>query len=333
MIPRAVSADPAGVAPSDADDAAAKASGARLAAVDAFLSYVAHERQLSPHTVSAYADDLHEAEAFLGRYYGDPDWSWRGLDRLAIRSFMGDCVSRRALSRRTVARKLSALRSFFRFLSEEDLADANPARTVRTPKRERRLPGHLTREQIEQVFADAEMRAESGGFHALRNLAVMELFYSSGLRVSELQGLNVADLDLVTELARVMGKGRKERIVPIGRTAIRALRGYYEARERVLETATRGERRAVFLSQTGRRLSVRQVQNVVGTFLDGVAGETGLSTHSLRHTFATHLLDAGADLLAVKELLGHASLSTTQIYTHTSRERLKKVYRNAHPRA
>ena len=310
-----------------------EAARERREALRAFLRFVAHERQLSPRTVEAYTEDLAEFEAFLARYYGDPEWSWRGVDRLAIRSFMGDCVSRRGLSRSTVARKLSAVRSFYRFLHVEGGVSANPARSVRSPKRERTLPGFLTREQIDQLFRDAEARAEGGSFHALRNLAIVELFYGAGIRLSELQGLSTADVDVVSERLRVLGKGRKERIVPLGRAALRALRAYDEARERVMEHAARPDRRAVFVSQTGRRLSARQVQNVVGAFLSGIADEAGVSTHSLRHTFATHMLDGGADLLAVKELLGHASLSTTQIYTHTSRERLKKVYRQAHPRA
>jgi integrase/recombinase XerC len=204
---------------------------------------------------------------------------------------------------------------------------------VRTPKRARSLPGFLTREQMERVFETAQARAAEGGFPGRRNLAIVELFYSAGLRVSELQALDVEHLDLLSERVRVMGKGRKERIVPVGRAALAALRAYYAARDPVLEAAPRPDGRAVFLGRTGRRLSVRQIQNVVTSFLRDVAGETGLSTHSLRHTFATHMLDAGADLLAVKELLGHASLSTTQIYTHTSKERLRRVYRLAHPRA
>jgi integrase/recombinase XerC len=301
--------------------------------VEAFLRYVAHERQLSPRTVEEYAHDLAEFRAFLDRYYAAPEWTWAGVDRLAIRSFMGDCATRRGLARASIARKLSAVRSFYRFLHVEGRVAANPARAVRTPRRERTLPGFLTREQIEDAFRQAEARAEGGSFLALRNLAIVELFYATGIRLSELQGLDVSRLDLVSERVRVMGKGRKERIVPLGRTAIRALRGYYDERERVLAAAARPDPRAVFVGRTGRRLSARQVQNVVGDFLSGIADEAGVSTHSLRHTFATHMLDAGADLMAVKELLGHASLSTTQIYTHTSKERLKRVYRQAHPRA
>jgi len=320
-------------AAASSDDALSEIALRRHGELEAFLRYVAHERQLSPQTVRAYTDDLAEFETFLNRYYGSPDWSWAGVDRLSIRSFLGD-LANRGLAKSSIGRKLSAVRSYYRFLHVEERVDANPARTVRTPKRDRTLPAFLTREEMDAVLATAEVRAMEGGFHGMRNFAIVELFYGTGMRLSELQGLNVPDLDVVADRARVLGKGRKERIVPLGSKAVRALRNYYAARDRVLAQAgTRGDRRAVFIGQTGKRLTVRQVQNVVGGFLKAVSDETGLSTHSLRHTFATHMLDAGADLMAVKELLGHASLSTTSIYTHTSRERLKRVYRQAHPRA
>jgi len=311
----------------------AGAEARRGGELDEFLRYVAHERQLSPQTLRAYADDLREFQEFLDRYYGAPEWGWGGIDRLAIRSWMGDCATRRGLARSSIARKLSAVRSFYRFLHVEERVDANPARAVRTPKRDRTLPGFLTRDQMDAVFRHAEALSAGGGFRALRNQAIVELFYSAGLRLSELQGLDLANVDVVGDQVRVMGKGRKERIVPLGQPAVRALRAYYVERERIVGGAPRPDPRAVFVGQTGRRLTVRQVQNIVNEFLRGIADEQGLSTHSLRHTFATHMLDAGADLLAVKELLGHASLSTTQIYTHTSKERLKRVYRQAHPRA
>jgi integrase/recombinase XerC len=301
--------------------------------VEEYLSHIENERQLSPRTVRAYRDDLAELVHFLSVYYGGEAWTWGGVDRLAIRSFMGDCLDRRGLSKRTVARKLSSVRSLFRFLHLEEVIDANPARSLRSPKKERTLPGFLTREQIAAIFRSAEGRALDGGLLPLRNLAIVELFYSTGLRVSELQGLNTGDLDIVSERVRVMGKGRKERIVPVGRMALAALRRYYPRREEVLGRSERGDRRAIFLSQSGRRLSVRQIQKVMDAFLAEIAEGAGLSTHSLRHTFATHLLDSGADLMAVKEMLGHASLGTTQIYTHTSKERLQRIYRQAHPRA
>ena len=325
--PKSASAGAAEAAAEEVADAALRPE------TEEFLRHVEHERQLSPRTLQAYRGDLAEVERFLTTYYGAPDWTWGGVDRLAIRSFMGDCASRRSLAKRSIARKLSALRSMYRFLHQEEWVDANPARSVRSPKKERTLPGFLTREQVERLFNNAEARAMEGGFHALRNLAIVELFYSTGIRISELQGLNTADVDVVSERVRVLGKGRKERIVPIGSMAVTAIRRYEPRRDEVVRGSERGDRRAMFVGQSGRRLSTRQIHNVVCGFLDQVSEDAGLSTHSLRHSFATHLLDAGADLLAVKELLGHASLSTTQIYTHTSKERLKRVYRQAHPRA
>lgn len=297
-----------------------------------FVRNLADGRQLSPHTVAAYRRDLDEFDAFLARYYGEEEWTWGGVDRLALRAFLAD-LSRRELSRRTIARKLSAVRSFFRWLHREELIEANPARAVRSPKIERHLPGWLSRGDVERVLQLAENRAAEGGFRGARDLAIVETFYASGMRLSELQSLDVQDLDLIGDQARVRGKGRKERIVPLGRHAVTALRRYELRRAEVLARCPGGDRRAVFISERGRRLSTRQIQNIVRSFLDAVAEDAGLSTHSLRHTFATHLLDAGADLMAVKELLGHASLSTTRIYTHTSKERLKRVYDQAHPRA
>jgi integrase/recombinase XerC len=324
-----------GEAVAELESAAASASRgeSRTRELRDFLVHLAHERQLSPRTVVAYTADLEELEKFLGSYYGTPDWSWPSVDRLAIRSFMGDCMGRRGLSKRTIARKLSAVRTFFRFLHLEELVEANPARTVRAPKRERTLPAFLTRDQIDSLFHAAEGRALDGGFLGVRNHAILELFYSSGLRLSELQGLNSSQLDLVSERVKVLGKGRKERIVPLGGAAVRALRRYEPRRDEVVSGTAGADRRAFFLNQSGKRLSTRQIQKIVTKFLDQVSEDSDLSTHSLRHSFATHLMDAGADLIAVKELLGHASLSTTQVYTHTSTERLKKVYRQAHPRA
>lgn len=297
-----------------------------------FIRHLADGRQLSSHTVVAYRRDLTEFAAFLARYYGGEEWTWGGVDRLALRAFLAD-MSRRGLSRRTIARKLSAVRSFFRWLHREEVVEANPARAVRSPKLERHLPGWLSRGDMERVLQLAENRAAEGGFRGARDLAIVETFYSTGMRLSELQGLDMQDLDLLGDQAQVRGKGRKERIVPLGRHAVTALRRYELRRAEVLARCVGGDRRAVFISERGQRLSVRQIQNIVRSFLDAVAEEAGLSTHSLRHTFATHLLDAGADLMAVKELLGHASLSTTRIYTHTSKERLKRVYNQAHPRA
>ncbi len=298
-----------------------------------FIRHIEAERQLSPRTVEAYRRDVAEFTTFVGGFLGRSDWGWGDVDRLAMRGFLGDAVGRRGLSRRSVARKLSSVRALYRFLRLEEWVEANPTQAVRAPRRERRLPGFLTRAQMDDVFSLEEVRGADGGFHGMRNLALIETLYSAGLRVSEVASLDIRDVDLVAETVRVLGKGRKERIVPLGGKAITALRRYLEERERLAAAVERPDRRALFLSQRGRRLSIRQIQNVVRQMLDRVAEGSGRSVHSLRHSFATHLLDAGADLMAVKELLGHASLSTTQIYTHTSKERLKRVYRQAHPRA
>ena len=296
--------------------------------IDEFLRELADGRQLSAHTVAAYRRDLGELTGFLETYFQSDEWEWSRVDRNALRRFLGHLANQR-LARRTIARRLSAVRSFFRFLHREDLVEANPARTVRSPKLERSLPQWLSRGDAEKVFAVAENRAAEGTLRGVRDLAIMELFYATGMRLSELHGLDLDDVDLIGEQVKVRGKGRKERIIPLGAASVAALRRYQIRRS---EVAGRGER-AIFLNQTGKRLSRRQIQEIVRKAVEAGAHEAGVSPHALRHSFATHLLDAGADLLAVKELLGHASLSTTSIYTHTSKERLKKVYAQAHPRA
>jgi integrase/recombinase XerC len=252
------------------------------------------------------------------------------VDRLGLRGFLGD-MQRRGLSKRSAARALSAVRSLFRYLQEHHGVQNNVAKAARVPKLDRRLPTYLEREQTERLFAWAEERAKLDEFQPVRDLAMLELFYSTGMRLSELAGLSLESVDLLADQARVRGKGRKERIVPIGSRAVLALRRYLNRREDVARLPG-GDRRALFLSRRGKRLGARSVQLAMHRMFDAVGGDD-LRVHSLRHTFATHMLDAGADLRAVQELLGHASLSTTQIYTHTSVERLKKVYNQAHPRA
>lgn len=304
---------------------------ARSPHVGRFLRNAAEGRQLSPHTVAAYARDLDELLDFLGRHmtYG---WSWGDIRRADLRAFTAE-LSRRGLARRTIARKLSAARSFFRFLHRDGIIAANPARSLRAPKLDRTLPSWLSEADVQRLFTAVEARASEGGFLAARDHAMVEVLYSSGLRLAELGGLDLPDVDLIADQVKVVGKGSKERIVPLGSAAVRALRRYEMRRREVLASCPEGDRDALFVSGNGRRLSHRRIQQVVRSFLDEVAEGAGLSTHSLRHSFATHLLDAGADLMAVKELLGHSSLSTTRIYTHTSTERLKRVYDAAHPRA
>ncbi len=295
-----------------------------------YLRHIEDGRQLSPNTVAAYRRDLDQFRTWVGTQHSD--WKWADLDRLDLRSFLGH-LNRRGLARRTISRKLSAIRTFYRWLHREGVVDANPARTVRSPKLDRKLPAWLSRSDVDRMFVLVENRAAEGGFRGARDLAILETFYATGMRVSELQGLDTRDADLVGDQVKVRGKGRKERIVPLGSAAVRALRRYEPRRLEILRMCDRPDRDALFISESGRRLGIRRIQDIVREYLDAVADAGELSTHSLRHSFATHLLDAGADLMAVKELLGHESLSTTRIYTHTSKEHLKKVYRKAHPRA
>jgi integrase/recombinase XerC len=299
-----------------------------------FLISLERERDYSAHTVRAYRRDLAGFAAFLAARAGGGAWGWDRVDRLTIRGYLG-ALARRGVSKRSAARALSAVRSFYRYMHRNELVALNPASGVASPKLEKYLPGWLDRVQIDLLFQMAETRAWDGRFEAVRNLAILELFYSTGMRLSELAGIDLPDLDLVAQQVKVRGKGKKERILPIGDHATLALRNYETKRDDLLRqrSGIRRDRSAFFLGRSGKRLGVRAVQLAVGRLLDEVDQGAGLSVHSLRHTFATHLLDAGADLRAVQELLGHASISTTQIYTHTSIERLKQVYRTAHPRA
>ena len=328
------------------------------AEVEDFLRWLAAERNDSPNTVKAYGRDVAAFESFLDGFYGGPGWTWAGVDRLAMRGFLAE-GSRRGWAKRSIARALSAVRAFYRFLNLHHGVEVNPARAASTPKLEKKLPAYLDRGAMDRLFALAEERAGANTFRSERDRAILELFYSTGMRLSELVGLDLDDLDLVSDQVRVRGKGRKERILPVGRLAVTSLRNYYLRRDEVLSGSKGPGRRAVaaaerparaggakkagvaeatssgavFMSERGRRLTPRAVQAAVRRLLDAVSEGRKVTTHSLRHSFATHLLDAGADLRAVQELLGHASLSTTQIYTHTSVERLKQVYHQAHTRA
>ena len=281
--------------------------------LQAFLLHLEKEKQSSPHTVTAYRGDLEAFTEFCNRHYGE--WTWSSVDRTGLRGVLGE-LQRRGLSR---------------WLQLHHDVPAGMPRGARVPRIDKRLPTHMDRQTMDALFAWAEERAGGGDFIAARDLAMLELFYSTGMRLSELAGLDLGALDLLSDQVKVRGKGRKERIVPVGSRAVRALRNYLRLRERV--PRDRGEDlAAVFVSVRGRRLSSRAVQRQMHRLFDAVGAE-GVRVHSLRHTVATHLLDAGADLRAVQELLGHASLTTTQIYTHTSVERLKRVYKQAHPRA
>jgi integrase/recombinase XerC len=300
----------------------------RRSEVTEYLMHLEKERDASPHTVKAYTRDLDAFTDFCDRHYGA--WDWTTVDRLGLRGFLGE-MQRRGLSKRSAARALSAVRSLYRFLQEHHGVPNNITRAAKVPKLDKRLPSYLDRSQAQSLFDWAESRAAGDELGPTRDLNILELFYSTGIRLSELSGMNVEDLDLLSDQVKVRGKGRKERIVPVGSRAVLALRRYLNLRESLIGRV-RGDRRALFVSHRGKRLAPRSIQRIVHSMFDAIGGD-GLRVHSLRHTFATHMLDAGADLRAVQELLGHASLSTTQVYTHTSVERLKKVYNRAHPRA
>lgn len=292
---------------------------------DDFVRYAEAERRLSPNTVDGYRRDLDQFAEFLDGYHASRDWRWAALDRVAIRSFLG-ALEGRGLRRASIQRKLAAIRAFYAFLHRTDRIVANPARLVRAPRRERPLPGFLTEEAAATLFDGIAECAEAGGTAIeLRRWALLELLYSCGIRLAEVHGLDRNTVDLMAGQVRVTGKGGVERIVPLGRPASTAVRAYLETRPEV-------ETDALFLSSRGSRLSRRQIQRDVTRVLGSVADGERLSAHSLRHTFATHLLNRGADLVSVKEMLGHASLTTTRIYTHTSIERLKRVHAQAHPR-
>lgn len=295
-----------------------------------FLTHLAKARDRSPHTVNAYRRDLDAFVAFLDRRHDGRTWQFATVDRLTIRTFLGE-LERSGLTRRSAARTLSAVRSFYRWLHVHHDIDTAAIRAAKMPRLEKRLPTYLLAEQVDQLFAHAETLAAENDPEAVRDLAMLELFYSSGLRLSELRDLDLARLDLLGDQVKVTGKGHKERIVPVGRRATLALRRWITLRE-PLARREGADRTAVFVGRTGKRLAPVTIQRRMHRLYDAI-GADGMRTHSMRHTFATHLLDAGADLRAVQELLGHASLSTTQVYTHTSVERLKEVYRKAHPRA
>lgn len=316
-----------------AESTTGDAPPATPALIAEWLTYLQKERQMSAHTVIAYTSDLARFTEYLGARAQGAGWDWGTVDRNTIRGFLG-FLAREGLERRSIARTLSAVRGFYRYLHRDEHVSSNPARSVRTPKIGRHLPAHLDAGTMQTLMDSASIRAQGGAFNDVRNLAMLELFYATGMRLSELHSLNREDLDLVSLRVKVRGKGRKERILPFGAPARLALINYESRRhELVHRIGPTAERGAWFLNPRARRLSRRGIQLAMTGLMSRVDAPDGASVHALRHTFATHLLDAGAELRAVQELLGHASVSTTQIYTHTSVERLKAAYAKAHPRA
>lgn len=285
--------------------------------IDKFIRYLEIERNYSAHTVLNYKLDLEDFREFSqGR-------ELEKIDYLFLRQYLG-LLKEKGLSTRTVGRKLSALRSFFKFLAREGYLKVNPILILSSPKLDKHLPSFMTEPETAKLIESAFAKDENDE-RGLRDRAMMEAFYSTGMRISELVGLNTEDIDFISGIIKVMGKGRKERIVPVGEAALSAIRKYLDRRKK--------KNQALFLNKNGKRITARGVRGVVGKYIRLTGLKAGVSPHTFRHSFATHLLNRGADLRTVQELLGHANLSTTQIYTHLSTEKLKSVYNKAHPHA
>ena len=283
-----------------------------------FLNYLKVERNASEHTLRNYAKDLSLLEEALGEI------PLEKAELLSLRQFSADQRTK-GLSKGTIARRVATIRSFFRFLHREGFVAANPALGLVRPKQDRKLPAFLSQEETARL-----VEAPKGdGFAPARDRAILETLYSTGLRVSELVGLKVRDVDLIGGTLRAFGKGRKERIVPVGSFSVQAIRRYIAT----LKPEQSDPDKPLFQNRLRGRLTDRSVRRILNRYLARASVATKVSPHALRHSFATHLLDRGADLRSVQELLGHSSLTTTQIYTHVTTERLKKVYESAHPRA
>jgi len=294
--------------------------------IDRFIDYIALERGASPHTCRAYRKDLELFAAFLGEQGLPSDVT--KIDYLTIRLYLGHLYQGKRIKRTSAVRKLATLRTFFRYLKREGIVEKNPAKMVAIPKGGRDLPHTLT---VDEAFRFLDI-PDAASLLGSRDRAILEFLYSSGLRVGELTSLSLHDLDLGGGMVRVMGKGSKERLVPIGSKAVEALRVYLARRGELMEKG-KGAPQYLFLNHRGGRLTPRSVGRMIKKYLlkGGMVKET--TPHTFRHSFATHLLDAGADLRGIQELLGHASLSTTQKYTHVSSAKLMEVYDRTHPRA
>jgi integrase/recombinase XerC len=307
--------------------------------VKQFLEYLKLEKHFSDYTVKSYGADLIQFSQFLGGEIGQThsvsrdqavvpiDQRLSRCEALTVREFLAYLYAQN-YTKSTTARKLATLRSFFKFLIRRGIVSANPLSTIRTPKQEKRLPKCLDLEQVQKLLE----APGDGDLLSARDRAMLEVLYASGIRVSELVELEMADLDLQEGVLRVRGKGRKDRLTPIGSQAIRALQKYFELK--ALDAKSQNEMNGrVFLNKHGHSLSTRSVRRKLDKYLVAAGLDPGISPHTLRHSFATHLLNNGADLRSVQELLGHQSLSTTQVYTHLTTNRIKQAYDSAHPRA
>lgn len=295
-------------------------------AAEAFADHLATVRRLSPATVRAYRSDLADLAAAIG------DVDLAAVDLEHLRDWLWR-ATKRGDARSTLARRTSSARAFFGWAHDEGLAAADPSLRLVSPKRGRKLPQVATADSMRSILGGIGRAAAEGDPVLLRDQAVLELLYGAAIRVSELCGLDVDDIDLDRGTARVLGKGAKERVVPFGRPAIAAVRSYLTRARPALIARSEGTTPALLLGARGGRIGTRAVYDLVARVVGPAVGSSAVGPHALRHSAATHLLDGGADLRAVQELLGHASLGTTQIYTHVSSERLRAAYRTAHPRA
>jgi integrase/recombinase XerC len=304
----------------------------------AFIEFIRLNRNASRHTVRAYESDLVQLVAHVARdrRITPADVTADHLDRDAIRSFLA-ALHKHGRTRASTARKLSAVRMFLKYLRREEIIDDDPGALIATPKREVRMPAHLSEREMEALLSAPPTDSPLGR----RDRAVLELFYASGLRLSELVGIDDDDIDLASRRVRVLGKGGKERIVPFNQSATRAIRQYLQDRHQLIQARPAIDRRRgrsrrgdpLFVNYRGGRLTVRSVDRLVRRYVAATSARTGISAHALRHSFATHLLQRGADLRAIQELLGHARLSTTQRYTHVNAAQLLASYMQSHPRA
>jgi len=292
-----------------------------------FLNYLNVEKNYSPLTLKSYAGDIALFEEFLTARSGSCEWSTVSI--LDIRAYLAQLSSKQA-ARKSIARRISSLRSFYKYLIRENLVKLNPFAKVRTPKLEKKLPVFLEEVEINQLLEQPDVHEVLG----LRDKAILEFLYATGCRVSELAGLTLDRLDLGNQYVLLLGKGHKERLVPIGHPCVRALDAYLAQTRTSLMTKYKvAEHQHIFINSRGTPLTDRSVRRILEKYINQMSLQKHISPHSIRHTFATHLLEHGADLRSVQELLGHASLSTTQIYTHVTTERIAKMYEKHHPRA
>ncbi len=291
--------------------------------IQAFIEFLRVERGASPNTVIAYQRDLEGLRKFIG-----PERDPTSITAREIRAWLASMQRHRA-SRNTVARGLASTRSFFRFLLRQGIIKKSPADGIRAPQKEKSLPSYLS---VDEAFSMLET-GECKGFQQLRDRAILEMLYSTGIRVSELSGLDISSISLSPEMVQVKGKGNKERVVPFGMEAAKALKAYMPFRDALLERLHRRDEKAAFINRMGTRLTPRSVERLVARRRIETGINSPVTPHTFRHSMATHLLESGADLRAIQEMLGHASLATTQLYTHLDLDRLSEVYDTAHPRA